>query len=78
MSQNQSTALVHLSRAEAELELTCAVLDMRNQQLHQTEQQLSQSEQQLNTKVRGYRQVLSVAVGALFVLIAILVMGGAA
>lgn len=78
MSQNQSTAPVHLSRAEAELELTCAVLDMRNQQLHQTEQRLSQSEQQLKIKVRGYRQVLGIVVGAFLVLIAILVMGGAA
>ncbi|WP_413190916.1 hypothetical protein [Psychrobacter sp. AT9] len=78
MSHPNTQDILQSPRAQKEFERLSSALNERNQQLHNTEQQLTQSKQHLKTKVRGYRQVLSIVVLALFVLIAILVMGGAA
>ncbi|MEK6198984.1 MAG: hypothetical protein N2B60_02025 [Psychrobacter sp.] len=78
MSHPNTQDILQSPRAQAEFDRLSSALNERNQQLHSTEQQLTHSEQHLKTKVRGYRQVLGIVVLALFVLVAILVMGGAA
>ena len=78
MSHPNIQDILQSPRAQAEFDRLSSALNERNQQLHATEQQLTHSEQHLKTKVRGYRQVLGIVVLALFVLIAILVMGGVA
>jgi hypothetical protein len=78
MSHSNSQDILQSQRDQAQLARISKTLAWRNKQLHETEQQLTHSEQQLKITVRGHRQVLSIVVLALLVLVAMLAMGGAA